>query len=343
MDEPKQELMKAFALSDIQAEAILNMRLRSLRKLQEIEIRAEHTKLTKEQAELASLLASDDKQKKFLKKECANLAKVYGPETALGRRRTTVSDVPKEIDLTLLEPVEIEPITVVCSAKGWMRTLKGHVNAEDIKYKEGDEARFVLPTQSHLKVLIFTKTGRAYTLSMDKLSGGRGPNAKNQGDALRLLIDMTPGDDLAYVGILPANGVDFILINNKGRGFRIVSDTLTAQTKQGKQIMNCSDSESVVYCAPACLSHVAIIGNHRKMLILDVADIPHFARGQGVTLQKYKDGDVSDVMQMNVEDGLAYRRGLKNVVEKNLSPWQGKRGSTGKLAPLGFPRSNRFE
>ncbi|MBX9977565.1 MAG: DNA topoisomerase IV subunit A [Alphaproteobacteria bacterium] len=338
MDEPKQELMKAFALSDIQAEAILNMRLRSLRKLQEIEIRTEHGKLLREQEELTALLGSEDKQKKFIKKECAGLSKLYGPETALGKRRTTLSEVPKDIDLTLLEPVEIEPITVVCSAKGWMRTLKGHVNPDDIKYKEGDEARFVLPTQSHLKVLIFTKTGRAYTLSPDKLSGGRG-----QGDALRLLVDMAPGDDIVYVGIVPLEAIDFILMNNKGRGFRVSSDNLFAQTKQGKQIMNCSDAESVVYCAPVTYGHVVLIGNHRKMLILAMNDIPHFARGQGVTLQKYKDGEISDVMQMNVGDGLAYRRGLKNVVEKNLSPWQGKRGSTGKLAPLGFPRSNKFE
>lgn len=341
-DEPKDDLMKQFSLSEFQAEAILNMRLRSLRKLQEIEIRKEHDNLLKEQSELTDLLNSDSAQKKYLKKEFDKIIKTYGPETPLGKRRTLLAVPPVEIDLTLLEPIEIEPVTIVCSAKGWVRALKGHVRADDVKYKEGDEARFVIASQSHLKVLIFSSGGKAFTLPIDKLPSGRG-----QGDPLRLIIDLPQNDEVVYFGILaidPHNETgDYLLINNKGRGFRVTAENVVAQTKQGKQIMNVSDGEQLVYAAPVTAPQVAIIGNHRKLLILEASDIPYFARGQGVALQKYKEAEVSDVMQFHVENGLTYLRGLKVVVEKNLTPWQGRRGSTGKLAPLGFPRSNTFE
>ncbi len=338
-DVPKQELITRFDLNDSQAEAILNMRLRSLRKLNELEIEKEHRNLVGEQGELQALLHSEMKQKKYLKKEFDKIAKIYGPDTPLGKRRTTIAPPAKPIDLTDLDPIETEPITVICSNKGWIRTLKGHTNKEDIKYKEGDEGRFVIHTQSPLKVLIFTRKGRTFTLPSDKLSGGRG-----QGDPLRLLIDIPPNDDIVYLGVLSNNSNnDYLILNNKGRGFRVKRAHLIAQTKQGKQIMNCQEGEHVVYCAPVEKPHVAIIGSHRKLLILPMDDIPFMARGQGVTLHKYKDAIVADVMQMTVGDGLTYRRGLQKVTEKNLTPWQGKRGSSGKLAPLGFPRSNRFE
>lgn len=371
-DEPKDALMLHFSLSEIQAESILNMRLRSLRKLQEIELRKEHESLIKEGEDLKELLASKEKQNKYLKREFTVLSKNYGPGTLLGARRTTIASAPRLIDTAILEPVVIEPITVICSAKGWIRTQKGHVNPEDIKYKEGDEARFVLQTQSHLKILIFTKRGRAYTLLSDKFPGGRG-----QGDPLRMIIDVAQGDDILYIGALqhspqavaseePAEPLDteeasgderggvepskeefvagqvYLLINNKGRGFCIRMEHLVAQTKQGKQVYNCTGDDYVVYCALVEKPYLAMIGNHRKLLIQEIINIPFFAKGQGVTLQKYKEAVVSDIRQMYIEEGLSYRRGLQMVTERTLSPWIGKRGSAGKLAPLGFPRDNRF-
>ncbi len=337
-DDPKVELIKRFDLSDSQAEAILNMRLRSLRKLNEIEIQKEHSALEQEQKNLQDLLASEAQQKKYLKKEFTSLSKTYGPETLLGKRRTLMSTPPESIDLNVLEPVEIEPVTIVCSAKGWVRGLKGHVNAHDIKYKEGDEGRFVIHSQSHLKILLFTKKGKSFTLSFDKLPTGRG-----QGDPLRLLIDLAPDDDILYFGDLPQEETAFLLINNKGRGFQINTKHLVAQTKQGKHIMTCAHDEYVFFCAPITQPHVALIGTHRKLLIVDTKDIPHFAKGQGVSLQKYKDAEPSDALLFDAANGLTYRRGLQIVCEKNLHPWMAKRGSVGKLAPLGFPRNNRFE
>ena len=334
-DNPKMELIARFSLTENQAEAILNMR--SLRKLQEIEIRKEHEDLTKEKGGLDSLIASEALQKKVLKKSFTELSKTYGPETLLGRRRTDIGEVPVEIDLDEAIPVEIEPVTVVCSEKGWVRCLKGHVALDEIKYKEGDEARFAFHCQSHEKILIFSNTGRAFTLSSDKLPSGR-----SQGDALRHVIDLPPQDEVVQVMALPTVEADVLLISHKGRGFRIKTTQLVAQTRQGKQIFNCGEGDYVGFCWLQTKSHVAMIGTHRKLLIQSVDDIPYFARGGGVTLHKYKEAVLADAVLMNPEEGLTYRRGLQIASEKNLLPWTGKRGSIGKLAPLGFPRSNKF-
>lgn len=337
-DEPKAELMNRFKLTENQAEAILNMRLRSLRKLQEIEIRSEHDKLSKEKDEIEKLLASEKLQKSFLKKSFSEIAKQFGKHTEIGKRRTIVAGPPKEITIIDPTPVEIEPITVICSEKGWIRTQKGHIQKEDIKYKEGDNEGFVLHCMSHQKILLFTKRGKAYTLTSDKLPSGR-----SQGEALKLMIDLDSDDQVMQVAAMPLEKVDYILINNKGRGFRIESDNLLAQTRQGKQIFNLpSKDEHVIICEPVLKTHLAMIGTHRKLLIQEISEIPHFARGQGVTLHKYKDAEVSDILQINPEEGLTYRRGLQIVKENDLLPWLGKRGAIGKLAPLGFPRSNKF-
>jgi len=336
-DDPKAELMGRFSLSENQAEAILNMRLRSLRKLQEIEIRKEHEELTKEKASLDALIASEGLQKKLLKKSFNDLAKAFGPESSLGKRRTELGVPPQEIDLEEAIPVEIEPVTVVCSDKGWIRCLKGHVILDEIKYKDGDESRFAFHCQSHQKILIFSNTGRAFTLTSDKLPSGR-----SQGDALRHLIDLPPQDEVIQVIALPLEESDILLVSHKGRGFRIKTSQLIAQTRQGKQIFNCGSDDYVRFCVLQAKAHLAMIGTHRKLLIQPVDDIPHFARGGGVALQKYKDAVLSDILLMNMEDGLTFRRGLQMTTEKNLLPWTGKRGSIGKLAPLGFPRTNQF-
>lgn len=337
-DEPKMELMQRFKLSDNQAEAILNMRLRSLRKLQEIEIRTEHDKLSKEKESLDKLLSSDKLQRSHLKKSFEGIIKEFGKDTDIGKRRTEISGPPKEITILDIMPVDIEPVTVICSEKGWIRVQKGHVNGEEIKYKEGDGERFVLPCQSHQKILIFTRMGKSYTLTIDKLPSGR-----SQGEALRLMVDMDAGDEILFVGAMPIEAIDYLLISNKGRGFRIEGANLMAQTRQGKQIFNLpSKEEFVIACLPVTHTHLAMIGTHRKLLIQEISEIPYLMRGQGVTLHKYKDAEVSDMMLLNAMEGLTYRRGLQIVKEMDLLPWLGRRGATGKLAPIGFPRSNKF-
>lgn len=345
-DEPKQELRTRFSLSDVQAEAILNMRLRSLRKLQEIELKAEHDDLNKEKEKLLSLLSSESAQKKHLKKECDEIAKLYGPDTPLGKRRTRLGAPPIMIDRALLEPaVDVEPVTVVCSKMGWIRLLKGHVEAADISYKEGDEERFLHHTKTNEKIIMMSTMGRAFTLSLDKLTMTR-TNSKNQGDGLRLLVDLQKDDDIMFFAPLHRHHQgysDYILVNHRGRGFQIKGEHLLSQTKQGKQIMNCAVGDSVAYMAPVTHSHIAFLGNHRKLLMIAMEDIPFLVRGQGVTLQKYKNAILSDVKQLHETEGLIYRRGLQVVVEKTLDPWIGKRGSIGRLAPLGFPRTNKFE
>ena len=337
-DDPKAELMQRFQLTENQVEAVLNMRLRSLRKLQEIEIRAEHDKLSKEKEGLDKLLGSDKLQRSYLRKSFESLVKDFGKNTELGKRRTEISTPPKEITILDIMPIEVEPVTIICSEKGWIRVQKGHVKGEDIKYKEGDAERFVIPCQSHQKILIFTKLGKSYTLTTDKLPGGR-----SQGDSLRLMVDMEPEDEILFVGAIPLEKADYLLINNKGKGFRIESANLIAQTRQGKQIFNISgNTEYVMACILVEKTHLAMIGTHRKLLIQPIDDIPFLMRGQGVTLHKYKEAEVSDILLMNAEEGLTYRRGLQVVKEMDLLPWTGKRGAIGKLAPLGFPRSNKF-
>ena len=341
-EHPKQELMHRFTLSDVQAEAILNMRLRSLRKLQEIEIKQEHAELSTEHAHLTDLLNSQPKQVQYLSKELTQLSKTYGPDTALGRRRTTLSTPPEKVDWAEIEPVEIEPITFTCSEKGWIRIFKGHITPDDIKYKDGDTQGFVLCLDSNQKIMIMSRQGRVFTLLPDKLTAPLRKGSASQGDALRLVIDLDPTDEIAHLSLL--NEADtYIIMNQKGRGFRVQGDSLFTQTKQGKTIMNCQDGEYMAYIERIVHNHVALLGQHRKLLILDFNDIPIMQRGRGVTLQKYRDGSIADIMQIDVSQGLTYLRGRKNTTEKDLTPWLGKRGSTGRMAPLGFPRTNTFD
>lgn len=338
-DEPKNELIKRFNLTQNQAEAILNMRLRSLRKLQEIEIRGEYGTLFKEKTSLEKLLERDSLQKNFLKKSFDQLIKSFGKATVLGARRTLIAGPPKDITIEDITPIEIEPVTIICSQKGWIRVQKGHVTGDDIKYKEGDAAQFVIPCQSHQKILLFTKLGKAYTLTTDKLPSGR-----SQGESLRMMVDIDTDDDVITVQAMPLESAHYLLINNKGRGFQIESANLLAQTRQGKQIFNFSEKKDyVIACFLVTHTHLALIGTHRKILIQEISDIPFLMRGQGVTLQKYKEAEISDLKLLNVEDGLTYRRGLQQAREKDLLPWLGKRGAVGRLAPIGFSRSNKFE
>lgn len=351
-DHPREELMARFQLNHEQAESILNMRLRSLRKLQEIEIRTEHDTLEEEQGNLNKLLSSDSLQWQTIKKEIKNIQKKYSKQTPLGARRTTFEEPGDEIYIPIEAVVEREDVTVICSKKGWIRSLKGHTIQEtDLKYKEADEGKFIITTQTTDKLLLLSSSGRFYTIGVDKLPGGRG-----HGEPLSLFIDLPPSDDI--VQIMPVQllqGVDakkseqdkmFVVLSSDGRGFAIGQSQLVAQTKQGKQILNLNDNESAVTFIAQEKTHLALIGENRKLLIINKDDIPVMNRSRGVSLQKYRYGEIkvglSDVKFIDENEGLTWIRGGKNFVEKDVRAWLAKRGSTGRLAPTGFPRTNKF-
>lgn len=339
-DNPSPLMQAKWGLSEVQAEAILNMRLRSLRKLEEIEIKGEHEKLSQEQAELLDLLETPSLQQDKIIQGLEDIKTQFHKETDLGRRRTVLSDPPSDVIVPIEAIVEREPVTIVCSQKGWVRALKGHtVATEEIKYKEGDEAKFILKAETTDKLLIFTTLGRFYTLAVDKLPGGRG-----HGDPLRLIIDLASEEDVVDLLIHSPREEDVkILVASKdGRGFITSRASLVAQTRGGKQILNVEGTKALL-CKEVKGDHLAVVGKNRKLLIFRTEEIPEMARGKGVILQRYKDGGLSDATFLTLAEGLSWKMGEKIRVEQNLLPWLGKRGQGGKLPPHGFPRSNRFE
>ena len=291
-DEPKDVMMAKFALSDAQAEAILNMRLRSLRKLQEIEIRKEHADLMKEQEHLRALLATPKLQWKNIKADLKNLNKIYGSETALGRRRTRFAEPPQTVIIPIEAVIEREDVTVICSAKGWIRVVKGHqVSADDVKYKDGDEGRYVLPAATTDKLLIFASNGRFYTLGIDKLPRGRG-----QGEPIRMMIDLDNTDEILSLQIAdPEGNKNYLVASSDSRGFIVNEQDVIAQTRNGKQIMSLAENAKAIACIPVTGDSVVTIGENRKLLVFPVADLPTMSRGRGVTLQKYRQGILSDI------------------------------------------------
>ncbi len=340
-DEPKPVLMKTFALSDTQAEAILNMRLRALRKLEEMQIRTEQTGLAAKQVGLKKLLASEEARWQVIDAELVELKKTFGKNTKLGARRTLLSDAPSELMVPIEAVIERENITIVCSAKGWIRALKGH-SAEDggaraaIKYKEGDEEAYVFNAETTDKILIFASNGRFYTLSGDKLPPGRG-----FGEPLRLMIDL-PGE-VEILGIeIYRPEMKFIVAASDGRGFIVKVEDVLAQTKSGKQILNLDDKTKAATFAPALGDHIAVIGSNRKLLIFPTSELPEMGRGRGVILQKYSGGELADVKSFNLKDGLTWRSGERTRTETDIRAWIGARAQAGKLAPNGFNRSNKF-
>ncbi|MCF8496200.1 MAG: DNA topoisomerase IV subunit A [Alphaproteobacteria bacterium] len=339
-DEPKTELMKVFKLSEIQAEAILNMRLRSLRKLEEMEIRTEHDALSKERDELQKLIASEARQWTAIKKQIAALKKQFGPDTALGARRTLIGGAVEAVDMTDLEEalIEKEPVTVICSDKGWIRAMKGHGhNADDFKYKDGDRGRFVLECQTTDKILAFGTNGRFYTVGADKLPPGRG-----FGEPLRLMVDLPNDSDLAGLMLYEPEG-KILVASTEGHGFVVKAADVLAQTKSGKQVLNIGASAEAQLCfyIAADHDHLAVIGKNRKMLVFPLAELPEMSRGKGVMLQKVKEG-LSDAKTFAVGEGLEFRYGSGTTKVDDISPWIGKRAAAGRLPPNGFPKNNRF-
>jgi topoisomerase-4 subunit A len=336
-DEPKPVMMKKWKLSDLQADSILNMRLRALRRLEEIEIRQERERLTAEQKDLKALLKDEERQWKKISGEIAELKKRFSRATPLGKRRTELADAPSAVIIPLDAVVEREPVTIVCSDKGWIRALKGHVpDSEDIKYKEGDRGRFFLHAETTDKLLVFGTNGRFYTLAADKLPGGRG-----HGEPIRLMIDL--GNDQDIVALLVHKpGCKLVVASHDGRGFVVPEEEVVAQTRGGKQVLNLAEGVEAQACRPVEGDHIAVIGDNRKMLIFPLTELPEMARGRGVILQKYRDGGLSDLKTFNPAEGLTWRLGDKTRTETVLNDWIGQRAQAGRLPPRGFPTSNKF-
>ena len=340
-DDPKAELIARYELTELQADSILNMRLKALRKLEELEIRKEHETLSTERDDLVDLLGDEARRWKIISKQIDEINKRFGDKTEIGQRRTEIGDKPTEIDVPLEAFVEREPITVLVSEKGWVRALKGHqADVSDAKYKEGDAERFWLHTETTDKLLVFSTTGRCYTLGCDRLPSGRG-----FGEPLRLMVDMEEDADIAVVLKLDTDAnARLIIASSEGRGFLIKQADCVAQTRTGKQVLNVSDKVKLVAARPidGTADYLAVIGENRKLLVFPLDQIPEMTRGKGVILQRYKDGGLSDAKGFKLEDGLSWRLGEKTRTEADLTAWMGNRAGSGRLPPHGFPSNNRF-
>jgi topoisomerase-4 subunit A len=335
-DEPKAELMRAFDLAERQAEAILNMRLRHLRRLEEQTLLTEQRQLKAERREIKDLLRDEAKRRAQLRKEIAEIGRKFG-DGPLGRRRTTLGEAPAFDGEALEAPVERQPVTVVCSRQGWIRVLRGHVDGgAEVKYKEGDGPRFLLHGQSTDRLLLISSDGRGYLLPIERLPGGRG-----QGEPLRLHVDLARGAEPVMLTI-HRDGGRVLLASSGARGFVAEEHAIGAQTRGGKQVFNLDPDERVAIACPAEGDHVATVGTNRKMLIFPLDQLPVMGRGKGVLLQRYRDGRLSDARVFALADGLSWptARGLRVVTD--LAPWLGRRGQAGRMAPPGFPRDNRF-
>jgi topoisomerase-4 subunit A len=343
-DEPKQVMIAEFSLTDRQAEAILNMRLRSLRKLEEMQIRKEREALTKEREELQKLIDSPARQRTRLKKDLESLRQRYGPETELGRRRTLIEEAAPAREIPLEAMIEREPITVIMSKRGWIRAMKGHVelsNPEAMKFKEGDGPRFIFHASTTDKLLLAAENGRFYTLAADKLPGGRG-----FGEPVRLMIDVEGEGN--FVALFPAvANSKLLLASSDGRGFVTAAAGAIAETRKGKQVVNVRPGAklAVVRRIGAEDDYVAAIGENRKMVAFPLAELPEMARGQGVQLQRYRDGGLADVTSFRFAEGISWPMGGdsgRTRTEPDLNPWRAARGAAGRMAPTGFPKTNRF-
>lgn len=336
-DEPKSALMEAFELSEMQAEAILNMRLRQLRKLEEIEIKREHKELKEEQKALKALLKDESLRWQAIADDVRSIKKYFNVRKELGARRTELTDAPANTVISLEAFIEKEPITVVCSKLGWIRAFKGHYEElPDLKFKEGDGPAFQLKAKTTDKLVVFASDGKFYTLPCDKL-----PSAKGQGEPVRLMIDLdTQTDILTLMVHEPARRL--LVAADNGKGFIVDEKDVIAQTRSGKQVLSAAEGARASLCVEVQGDHVAVIGTNRKLLIFPLDQVPPMKRGQGVALQKYKDSKLSDVQVFIAAEGLSWNIGERVRTEADITPWLGTRAGQGKLPPVGFPRSNKF-
>ena len=338
-DEPKAVMMRTFELTDVQAEAILNMRLRALRRLEEIEIRKEYEELSAERDDLSALLEDERRRWRVVGQQLGELRRTFGKDTELGRRRTVIGSTPSPVVVPTEALVEREPITVICSEKGWIRALKGHIGADqEVKYKEGDGERFRLHAETTDRILVFATDGRFYTIGGDKLPSGRG-----HGEPIRLMIDLANEEDL--VAIRPHRAGERLLVaSTEGRGFVVPADDVVAQTRTGKQVLVLDAGAKAQVCVPAIGDAIAVVGSNRNLLVFDLADLPEMSRGKGVILQKYKSGGrLADAVVFKADEGLSWTlQGGRRRTETELEPWRGKRAGAGRNPPNGFPRPPRF-
>ncbi len=338
-DAPKPKLMRAFKLNEAQAEAILNMRLRQLRRLEEEEIRRENAALTAERAELGKLLKDEKRRWRMVADEIADIKKRFGAKTELGRRRTTIGTPPTAVVVPLDAMIEREPVTVLCSEKGWIRAVKGHVaDLADARYKEGDRGRFALHAQTTDKLIVFATNGRFYTIGCDKLPGGRG-----HGEPLSLMIELGNGHD-AVALFLHEPGRRLLVASETGRGFVVAEDVVLAQTRNGKQVLNLATGEEAATCATVGANDdtVAVLGKTRRLLLFRLDELPVMTRGRGVVLQRYAKGGLADAKTFKLDEGLTWRNGERLRTEMAIKPWLGRRAQAGRLPPKGFTRANRF-
>ena len=343
-DEPKPVMIAEFMLTDRQAEAILNMRLRQLRRLEEMELRRERDELIAEREELQKLVDSPQRQRTRLKKDLTALRERYGPDTELGRRRTLIEEAAPAREIPLEAMIEREPITVIMSKRGWIRAMKGHVelgNPEALKFKEGDSSALFFHAYTTDKLLLASTAGRFYTLAADKLPGGRG-----FGEPVKLMVDIEGEGNV--VALFPVSAAEKLLLaTSDGRGFVASAAGAIAETRKGKQVVNLRSGASLKVVRPfkAGDDYVAVIGENRKMVVFPLAELPEMGRGQGVQLQRYRDGGLSDATTFRFAEGLSWSMGGESGrtrTEADLNAWRTARGAAGRMPPMGFPRDNRF-
>jgi topoisomerase-4 subunit A len=341
-DEPKPVMMAEFNLTDRQAEAILNMRLRSLRKLEEMELRQERDQLLAEQDELNKLLESPARQRTRLKRDLNALRKEYAEDTALGRRRTTIAEAAPTVEFSMDAMIEKAPVTVILSARGWIRAASGHEPLDkEYKYKEGDGPAFALHAQTTDKLLIACDNGRFYTLGCDKLPGARG-----FGEPIRTMVDIDAEAQIVAMVVYRPKA-QLLLASDAGRGFVAEMDELLAETRKGRGVMSTKPGVKlmVVREIPAEHDHVAVVGDNRKLVLFSLEEMPVMAKGQGVTLQRYRDGGMADATTLKLEEGLSWKMGGetgRTRTESDMRLWKVARGAAGRLPPNGFPRDNKF-
>ena len=336
-DEPKKIMMAEFKLTDNQAEAILNMKLRNLRKLDEEQINAEHSDLLEEKAKLEILHDNEAERWKAIAEEIKKTKEKYSKKTALGRRRTEFAEAPVDIDVPVEALIEKEPITVILSQKGWIRCIKGHVDLnDDFKFKDDDALLYAIHAQTTDKIVLLDNKGKFFNVAAKDIPSGRG-----FGQPVRLMIDLANNDEVISMFVYE-QGVNYLIASDKGYGFIVDENHLLAQTRSGRKIMNVADGENMKFCLPMTGDYVAVVGENRRLLVFKAEEIPTMARGHGVLLQKYKDGNISDIQIFKGEDGFSYNRAGGTSTEKELIGWLGHRAQIGKVVPFGFPKSNKF-
>jgi topoisomerase-4 subunit A len=339
-DEPKAKLIGKFKLTEVQAEAILNLRLRALAKLEEIEIRAEHGRLSQERRELRALLKSEDLQWQRIADEIRATRERYSKKTELGRRRTSFAEAPViEVDLEQAM-IEKEPITVILSEKGWIRALKGHPDdLSKLDFKQGDGLKRAVKAYTTDKLLISATNGKFFALLGGELPGGRG-----HGEPLRLMVDLEENHDALDLFVYEP-GRKLLVASTAGYGFLVPEEEVVAAKRSGKQVLNLIEPEEAKVCVPVMGDMVATIGDNRKMLVFPLEEVKEMARGKGVILQRFNEGGLSDVRVFKQSEGLTWRDGAGRtytLTMNELEDWLGRRAQAGRLAPKGFPRSNTF-